>query len=102
MKQGNETLKRKLIKMKTAFRNKENTLGQLSAPNKNKQNVEKAIIKELLNTNNILKKISMYEIPLDLKNSKKKHHTQENKKRNIKFRSRCFSRFISFHLIINY
>ena len=61
--------------MKTAFRNKENTLGQLSAPNKNKQNVEKAIIKELLNTNNILKKISMYEIPLDLKNSKKKHHT---------------------------
>lgn len=65
--------------MKTAFRNKENTLGQLSAPNKNKQNAEKAITKELLNTNNILKKISTYEIPLDIKKSKKRYPSQGNK-----------------------
>ena len=46
-------------------------------------------MKELLNTNSILKKISTHEIPLDLKKSNQKHHSQENKKQNIKFRSRC-------------
>ncbi|XP_017766897.1 PREDICTED: centrosomin isoform X1 [Eufriesea mexicana] len=62
LKQENETLKRKLMKTKRAL---EDTFQHLSASNKNKKNVEKAITKQLQITKSILKKTRTYEEPLD-------------------------------------
>lgn len=62
LKQENETLKRRLIKTRRAL---EDTFQHLSASNKNKKNVEKAITKQLQITKSILKKTRTYEEPLD-------------------------------------
>nr|XP_034190787.1 centrosomin isoform X2 [Osmia lignaria] len=62
LKQENETLKRRLMKTRRAL---EDTFQHLSASNKNKKNVEKAIAKQLQITKSILKKTRTYEEPLD-------------------------------------
>ncbi|XP_015592615.1 centrosomin isoform X3 [Cephus cinctus] len=62
LKQENEALKRRLIKTRRAL---EDTFQHLSASNKNKKNVEKAITKQLMITKNILKKTRTYEEPLE-------------------------------------
>ncbi|CAK9816411.1 CDK5 regulatory subunit-associated protein 2 [Anthophora quadrimaculata] len=62
LKQENETLKRRLMKTRRAL---EDTFQHLSASNKNKKNVEKAITKQLQITKSILKKTRTYEEPLD-------------------------------------
>lgn len=62
LKQENETLRRKLMKTRKAL---EDTFQHLSASNKNKKNVEKAITKQLQITKSILKKTRTYEEPLD-------------------------------------
>ncbi|CAL7951388.1 unnamed protein product [Xylocopa violacea] len=62
LKQENETLKRRLVKTRRAL---EDTFQHLSASNKNKKNVEKAITKQLQITKSILKKTRTYEEPLD-------------------------------------
>lgn len=58
MKQENEALKRRLMKTRKAL---EDTFEHLSASNKNKKNVEKAIIKQLMVTRNILKKTRTFD-----------------------------------------
>lgn len=62
LKQENETLKRRLMKTRRAL---EDTFQHLSASNKNKKNVEKAITKQLQITKSILKKTRTFEEPLD-------------------------------------
>lgn len=62
LKQENETLKRRLMKTRRAL---EDTFEHLSASNKNKKNVEKAIIKQLMVTKNVLKKTRTFEEPLN-------------------------------------
>ncbi|XP_032674103.1 centrosomin isoform X3 [Odontomachus brunneus] len=62
LKQENETLKRRLMKTRRAL---EDTFEHLSASNKNKKNVEKAIIKQLMITKNVLKKTRTFEEPLN-------------------------------------
>lgn len=62
LKQENEGLKRKLMKTKRAL---EETFEHLSASNKNKKNVEKAIIKQLMATRSILKKTRTFDEPLE-------------------------------------
>lgn len=62
LKQENEALKRRLMKTRRTL---EDTFQHLSASNKNKKNVEKAITKQLQITKNILKKTRTYEEPLD-------------------------------------
>ncbi|XP_015517212.2 centrosomin isoform X2 [Neodiprion lecontei] len=58
LKQENEALKRRLMKTRRAL---EDTFQHLSASNKNKKNVEKAITKQLMITKTILKKTRTYE-----------------------------------------
>ncbi|XP_012262634.2 CDK5 regulatory subunit-associated protein 2 isoform X2 [Athalia rosae] len=60
LKQENEALKRRLMKTRRAL---EDTFQHLSASNKNKKNVEKAITKQLMITKTILKKTRTYEEP---------------------------------------
>ncbi|XP_018044859.1 PREDICTED: centrosomin isoform X5 [Atta colombica] len=62
LKQENEALKRRLVKTRKAL---EDTFEHLSASNKNKKNVEKAIIKQLMVTRSILKKTRTFDEPLD-------------------------------------
>ncbi|XP_018301721.1 centrosomin isoform X4 [Mycetomoellerius zeteki] len=62
LKQENEALKRRLVKTRKAL---EDTFEHLSASNKNKKNVEKAIIKQLTVTRSILKKTRTFDEPLD-------------------------------------
>ncbi|KMQ96131.1 cdk5 regulatory subunit-associated protein [Lasius niger] len=62
LKQENEALKRRLMKTRRAL---EDTFEHLSASNKNKKNVEKAIIKQLMITRNVLKKTRTFDEPLD-------------------------------------
>lgn len=62
LKQENETLKRRLMKTRRAL---EDTFEHLAASNKNKKNVEKAIIKQLMITKNVLKKTRTFEEPLN-------------------------------------
>ncbi|KAL6261073.1 hypothetical protein P5V15_008606 [Pogonomyrmex californicus] len=62
LKQENEALKRRLMKTRKAL---EDTFEHLSASNKNKKNVEKAIVKQLMVTRSILKKTRTYDEPLD-------------------------------------
>lgn len=62
LKQENEALKRKLIKTRKAL---EDTFEHLSTSNKNKKNVEKAIIKQLMVTRSVLKKTRTFDEPLD-------------------------------------
>ncbi|XP_025153819.1 centrosomin isoform X3 [Harpegnathos saltator] len=62
LKQENESLKRRLMKTRRAL---EDTFEHLSASNKNKKNVEKAIIKQLMITKNVLKKTRTFEEPLN-------------------------------------
>ncbi|XP_015112494.1 centrosomin isoform X3 [Diachasma alloeum] len=62
LKQENEALKRRLMKTKRAL---EDTFKHLSASNKNKKNVEKAITKQLMITKSILQKTRTYEEPFD-------------------------------------
>lgn len=62
LKHENETLKRRLMKTRRAL---EDTFEHLSASNKNKKNVEKAIIKQLMITKNVLKKTRTFEEPLN-------------------------------------
>ncbi|XP_024871889.1 centrosomin isoform X1 [Temnothorax curvispinosus] len=62
LKQENEALKRRLMKTRKAL---EDTFEHLSASNKNKKNVEKAIIKQLMVTRSILKKTRTYDEPSD-------------------------------------
>ncbi|XP_031841742.1 phosphodiesterase 4D interacting protein centrosomin isoform X2 [Nomia melanderi] len=62
LKQENETLKRRLMKTRRAL---EDTFQHLSASNKNKKNVEKAITKQLQITKSILKKTRTFEESLD-------------------------------------
>ncbi|XP_011861799.1 PREDICTED: centrosomin isoform X2 [Vollenhovia emeryi] len=62
LKQENEALKRRLTKTRKAL---EDTFEHLSASNKNKKNVEKAIIKQLMVTRSILKKTRTYDESLD-------------------------------------
>jgi len=62
LKQENEALKRKLMKTRKAL---EETFEHLSASNKNKKNVEKAILKQLMATRNILKKTRTFDEPLE-------------------------------------
>lgn len=62
LKQENEALKRRLMKTRRAL---EDTFEHLSASNKNKKNVEKAITKQLLITKSILKKTRTYEEPFE-------------------------------------
>ncbi|KAK0094120.1 hypothetical protein PV326_011778 [Microctonus aethiopoides] len=58
LKKENEALKRRLMKTRRAL---EDTFEHLSASNKNKKNVEKAIAKQLMITKSILKKTRTYE-----------------------------------------
>ena len=58
LKQENVALKRRLMKTRRAL---EDTFQHLSASNKNKKNVEKAITKQLMITKSILKKTRNYE-----------------------------------------
>ncbi|XP_011495144.1 PREDICTED: centrosomin [Ceratosolen solmsi marchali] len=58
LKQENVVLKKRLIKTRRAL---EDTFQHLSASNKNKKNVEKAITKQLMITKSILKKTRNYE-----------------------------------------
>lgn len=60
LKQENETLKRRLMKTRKAL---EDTFEHLSTSNKNKKNVEKAIMKQLMVTRNILKKTRTFDEP---------------------------------------
>ncbi|XP_018373498.1 PREDICTED: centrosomin isoform X5 [Trachymyrmex cornetzi] len=62
LKQENEALKRRLVKTRKAL---EDTFEHLSTSNKNKKNVEKAIIKQLMVTRSILKKTRTFDEPLD-------------------------------------
>ncbi|XP_020277823.1 centrosomin isoform X3 [Pseudomyrmex gracilis] len=62
LKQENEVLKRRLMKTRRAL---EDTFEHLSASNKNKKNVEKAIMKQLMVTRSILKKTRTFDEPLD-------------------------------------
>ncbi|XP_011314286.1 centrosomin isoform X2 [Fopius arisanus] len=62
LKQENEALKRRLMKTKRAL---EDTFKHLSASNKNKKNVEKAITKQLMITKSILQKTRTYEESFD-------------------------------------
>ncbi|XP_050453761.1 CDK5 regulatory subunit-associated protein 2 isoform X4 [Cataglyphis hispanica] len=62
LKQENEALKRRLMKTRRAL---EDTFEHLSASNKNKKNVEKAIIKQLMVTRNVLKKTRTFNEPSD-------------------------------------
>lgn len=62
LKQENEALKRRLMKTRRAL---EDTFEHLSASNKNKKNVEKAIIKQLMVTRNVLKKTRTFGEPSD-------------------------------------
>jgi len=62
LKQENEALKRKLMKTRRAL---EDTFEHLSTSNKNKKNVEKAIIKQLMITRNVLKKTRTFDEPSD-------------------------------------
>ncbi|KAF7997965.1 hypothetical protein HCN44_009363 [Aphidius gifuensis] len=62
LKKENISLKKRLTKTKRAL---EDTFEHLSASNKNKKNVEKAITKQLSITKSILKKTRTYEEPLD-------------------------------------
>ncbi|XP_044594990.1 centrosomin isoform X7 [Cotesia glomerata] len=62
LKQENEALKKRLIKTRRAL---EDTFEHLSASNKNKKNVEKAITKQLMITKSILKKTRTYEEPFE-------------------------------------
>ncbi|XP_029157354.1 centrosomin isoform X2 [Nylanderia fulva] len=62
LKQENEALKRRLMKTRRAL---EDTFEHLSTSNKNKKNVEKAIIKQLMITRNVLKKTRTFDEPLD-------------------------------------
>ncbi|KAG7208405.1 hypothetical protein KM043_014637 [Ampulex compressa] len=62
LKQENEKLKRRLMKTRRAL---EDTFQHLTASNKNKKNVEKAITKQLQITKSILKKTRTYEESLD-------------------------------------
>ncbi|XP_072761406.1 uncharacterized protein Cnn isoform X3 [Anoplolepis gracilipes] len=62
LKQENEALKRRLMKTRRAL---EDTFEHLSASNKNKKNVEKAIIKQLMITRNVLKKTRTFDEPSD-------------------------------------
>lgn len=62
LKQENEALKRRLMKTRRAL---EDTFQHLSASNKNKKNVEKAITKQLMITKTILKKTRTYEEPFE-------------------------------------
>jgi len=62
LKQENEALKRRLMKTRKAL---EDTFEHLSTSNKNKKNVEKAIIKQLMVTKTILKKTRTFDEPLD-------------------------------------
>ncbi|XP_070158297.1 centrosomin isoform X4 [Polyergus mexicanus] len=58
LKHENEALKRRLMKTRRAL---EDTFEHLSASNKNKKNVEKAIIKQLMITRNVLKKTRTFD-----------------------------------------
>lgn len=58
LKQENVALKRRLMKTRRAL---EDTFQHLSASNKNKKNVEKAITKQLMITKSVLKKTRNYE-----------------------------------------
>lgn len=60
LKQENVALKRRLTKTRRAL---EDTFQHLSASNKNKKNVEKAITQQLMITKSILKKTRNYEDP---------------------------------------
>lgn len=62
LKKENISLKKRLTKTRRAL---EDTFEHLSASNKNKKNVEKAITKQLSITKSILKKTRTYEEPLD-------------------------------------
>lgn len=62
LKQENDSLKRRLTKTRRAL---EDTFRHLSASNKNKRNVEKAITKQLMITRSVLKKTRTYEESLD-------------------------------------
>lgn len=62
LKQENQTLKRRLIKTRKAL---EETFQHVSASNKNKKNVEKAITKQLMITKGALKKTKTYEESLN-------------------------------------
>ncbi|XP_053596651.1 centrosomin isoform X3 [Microplitis demolitor] len=62
LKQENEALKKRLMKTRRAL---EDTFEHLSASNKNKKNVEKAITKQLMITKSILKKTRTYEEPFE-------------------------------------
>ncbi|XP_011347719.1 centrosomin isoform X2 [Ooceraea biroi] len=62
LKQENKALKQKLMKTRRAL---EETFEHLSASNKNKKNVEKAIIKQLMTTRSILKKTRTFDEPLE-------------------------------------
>ncbi|XP_043476790.1 centrosomin isoform X3 [Leptopilina heterotoma] len=62
LKQENEALKRRLMKTRKVL---EDTFERLSASNKSKKNVEKAITKQLLMTKSILKKTRNYEEPFE-------------------------------------
>lgn len=62
LKQENEALKRRLMKTRKVL---EDTFERLSASNKSKKNVEKAITKQLMMTKSILKKTRNYEEPFE-------------------------------------
>ncbi|XP_034934404.1 centrosomin isoform X2 [Chelonus insularis] len=62
LKQENEALKKRLLKTRKAL---EDTFKHLSASNRNKKNVEKAITKQLMITKSILNKTRTYEDQLD-------------------------------------
>ncbi|XP_051158815.1 centrosomin-like isoform X3 [Leptopilina boulardi] len=62
LKQENEALKRRLMKTRKVL---EDTFERLSASNKSKKNVEKAITKQLMMTKTILKKTRNYEEPFE-------------------------------------
>lgn len=62
LKQENQALKKRLMKTRRAL---EDTFEHLSASNKNKKNVEKAITKQLIITKSILKKTRTCEEPFN-------------------------------------
>ncbi|XP_033227702.1 centrosomin isoform X3 [Belonocnema kinseyi] len=62
LKQENEALKKRLMKTRKAL---EETFEHLSASNKSKKNVEKAITQQLKMTKNILKKTRTFDEPFD-------------------------------------
>ncbi|XP_066596045.1 centrosomin-like isoform X3 [Prorops nasuta] len=58
LKQENEVLKRRIAKTRKAL---EDTYQHVTASNKNKKNIEKAILQQLINTQSVLKKTRTYD-----------------------------------------